>query len=177
MVLAERLNEERGTTLGEAIATLRALFESSDAPKGPDARIEAAIDRLEKNVAAKRGERTYVIDVDVKGRTRESALRVASALADAFLAAQTRIADDLAKKSDVFLDAKIADLRARVEEAERKAQAFRQSHGLVVTEGRISSEQQLKDANTALVAAQGKLDVLADVPDGHASLFHAADDL
>ena len=28
-----------------------------------------------------------------------------------------------------------------------------------------------------VVAAQGKLDVLADVPDGHAGLFHAADDL
>lgn len=155
-VEAERLQDERGSFLGELLATIRALFEPSDGPSGPDARIEKAVDRLEKDVSTKRGERTYVIDVDVKGRTREKAVRTAQALADAFIAAQARMADDVAKKSDAFLDAKIADLRARVEDAERKAQAYRQSHGLVLTEGRTSPEQRLKDANSALVAAQGK---------------------
>jgi uncharacterized protein involved in exopolysaccharide biosynthesis len=155
-VEAAGLQEERGSALGELVASLRGIFERSDAPRGPEARIEAAVDRLEKSVTTKRGERTYVIDVDVKGRTRESAVRVAAAIADAFIAAQSRIADDLAKKNDVFFDAKIADLRARVEEAERKAQAYRQSRGLVVTDGRSSPEQRLKDANSALVAAQGK---------------------
>ena len=155
-VESERLQEERGSALGELLASLRALFEPADAPRGPEARIEAAVDRLEKDVSTKRGERTYVIDVDVKGRTRDKAVRTAQAIADAFMAAQARMADDLAKKSDVFLDAKIVDLRRRVEEAERKAQEYRQSRGLVVTEGRSSPEQRLKDANTALVAAQGK---------------------
>jgi uncharacterized protein involved in exopolysaccharide biosynthesis len=156
VVEREGLHEERGSFLGELLATLKSLFDSAAGPRGPDAKIEAAVDRLEKNIAAKRGERSYVVDIEVRGRTRDSALRVAAALADEFLAAQSGIGDDLDRKSDRFLDAKVADLRARVDEAERKAQTYRQTHGLVVSDGRVSSEQRLKDANTALVAAQGK---------------------
>jgi polysaccharide biosynthesis transport protein len=154
-----KVAEKQG--LGEAtggglFSELKAALSGADSGSSREARLEAAVDGLEKAIVVKRSERTYVVDVEVKRPTREKAVRMAQDLADAFFAAQTRLSDDIIDKQNAWLDAKVKDLRARVEEAERRAQDYRDQHSLVVTDGRTSPEQRLKDANTALVAAQGK---------------------
>ena len=54
----------------------------------------------------------------------------------------------------------------------------RVAHLLHLREQHVALVREHLEARVdGVVAAQGELDVLADVPDGHASLFHAADDL
>ncbi len=117
---------------------------------------QKAIDSLETVIAAKRSERSYVIDVEVKAKTREKAEGIAQSLVDSFFAAKQRLDDGTVDKQRSWLDRKIADLRIRVEEAERKAQDYRDRNALVVSNGRTSPEQRLNNANAALVAAQSR---------------------
>ena len=48
------------------------------------------------------------------------------------------------------------DLRARVEEAERRVEDYRKAKALQSSDGHLPPEQQLKDANTALIETRGK---------------------
>ncbi|MFV0282117.1 MAG: GumC family protein [Rhodoblastus sp.] len=121
-----------------------------------DTRRFAAAEGLEKSIAIKRSERNYVIDVEVKGATREKAIAAAQSLADAYLAAKANLTDDVFNRERSAIDRKLDDLRVRMEAADRKAQDYRDKNELVVSDGRTSPETRLKDANAALVAAQGR---------------------
>ena len=150
----QHLADEAPGLIGSILETLRAI--SGGAAPGADTRRQAAAERLEKAVAMKRSERNYVIDVEVKGRTRQKAIAIAQSLADAYLAAKSRLTDEVSDRERELIDRKLRDLRTRVEAAERKAQEYRDKNELVVSDGRTSPEQRLKDANSALVVAQGK---------------------
>ena len=157
VVDAQRLADGGETGLfGEVAAALKSMFGGPSPDAARDTRREAAIDRLERAIAVKRSEKSYVVDVDVKGPTREKSVALAQALADAFFAAQTQLSDDVVDKERAWLERKTRELRARVERAEQEAQEYRDKNTLVVSDGRSSPEQRLKDANTALVTAQGK---------------------
>jgi len=150
----QHLADEPIGIVGAVVEALRSI--TGGAAPTSDTRRQAAAERLDKAIAMKRSERNYVIDVEVKGRTRQKAIAVAQSLADAYLAAKLRLTDDVSDRERALIDRKLNDLRTRVEAAERKAQEYRNENDLVVTDGRSSPEQQLKDANSALVVAQGK---------------------
>lgn len=147
----QRLADQPPGVIGTILEALRGA-----AAGGVDLRRQSAAEALEKAISMKRSERNYVIDIEVKGRTRQQAIAIAQSLADAYLAAKNRLTDDISDRERAGIDRKLVDLRGRVEAAERKAQDYREKNELVVSEGRSSPEQRLKDANTALVVAQGK---------------------
>ena len=150
----QRLADEPPGLIGSLFEVVRSITGAA-APTAEVRRLAAA-EKLAKSVSMKRSERNYVIDVEVKGRTRQKALALAQALADAYLAAKARLTDDVSDRERAAIDRKLNDLRVRVEVAERNAQDYRDKHELVVSEGRSSPEQRLKDANSALVVAHGK---------------------
>lgn len=122
----------------------------------PDARLEGLVVALGDRISVKRSERNYIIDVEVRAASPAKAEHLAQGLADAFFAEQSALGDQVVAKQSAWLDARIADLQPRVEEADKRAQAYREANAIVLADGRISPEQQLKDANDALVAARGK---------------------
>ncbi|HMN70622.1 MAG TPA: GumC family protein [Rhodoblastus sp.] len=148
------LASEPPGVLGAILEAVRG--KTGGAAAGVDMQRQLAAERLEKAIAMKRSERNYVIDIEVKGRTRQQAIAIAQSLADAYLAAKNRLVDDVSDREREAIDRKLKELRARLEAAERAAQEYREKNELVVSDGRTSPEQRLKDANTALVAAQGK---------------------
>ena len=122
----------------------------------PDERVDAVVIALSDRISVKRGERSYIADVEVRAATPAKAVQLARGLADAFFAEQAALSDQVVAKQSNWLDARIAELQPRAQEAERRAQAYREANAIVLSDGRISPEQQLKDANDALVAARGK---------------------
>lgn len=150
----QRLADEPPGLLGSLFEVVRSV--TGAAAPSAEVRRLAAAEKLEKSISMKRSERNYVIDVEVKGRTRQKAIAIAQALADAYLAAKARLTDDVSDRERAAIDRKLEDLRTRVEAAERKAQDYRDKNELVVSDGRSSPEQRLKDANSALVVAHGK---------------------
>jgi uncharacterized protein involved in exopolysaccharide biosynthesis/Mrp family chromosome partitioning ATPase len=146
--------EFRPGLIGLFIGRLTSLWRAPAAD--PDARLDAVVVALGDRISVKRSERNYIADVEVRAATPAKAERLAQGLADAFFAEQAAMSDQVVAKQSAWLDARIAALQPRAEEAERRAQAYRETNAIVLSDGRISPEQQLKDANDALVAARGK---------------------
>lgn len=151
--LASDLANAQGM-ISQLIAAITGLVVGKSS--APDSQIQALTETLAREITMKRGERSYVIDIDVKGRTPDKAVALAKALVDAYFANQAAMSADIAARQTEWLEGRLADLRGRVETAERRAQDYRDEQSLVSSEGRLSPEQQLKDANDALVAARGK---------------------
>jgi len=146
--------EFRPGLIGLFVDSLTSLWRT---PAGdPDARLEAVVVALGDRISVKRSERNYIADVEVRAATPAKAETLAQALADAFFGEQAALSDQVVAKQSAWLDARIAELQPRAEDAERRAQAYRETNAIVLSDGRISPEQQLKDANDALVAARGK---------------------
>ena len=144
--------EFRPGLIGLFVGSLTSLWRT---PAGdPDARLDVVA--LGDRISVKRSERNYIADVEVRAATPAKAEHLAQGLADAFFAEQAALSDQVVAKQSAWLDARIAELQPRTEEAERRAQAYRETNAIVLSDGRISPEQQLKDANDALVVARGK---------------------
>jgi uncharacterized protein involved in exopolysaccharide biosynthesis/Mrp family chromosome partitioning ATPase len=146
--------EFRPGLIGLFVGSLTSLWRAPAAD--PDARLDAAVVALGDRISVKRSERNYIADVEVRAATPAKAERLAQGVADAFFAEQAALSDQVVAKQSAWLDGRIAELQPRVEESERRAQAYRETNAIVLSDGRISPEQQLKDANDALVVARGK---------------------
>jgi uncharacterized protein involved in exopolysaccharide biosynthesis len=144
----------RPGVLREILSALTGFLHS--APPSAEARTEALVESLGRAISVQRSERNYIIDVEVRAGAPARAETIARGLADAYFASQVEMSNATAAKQSAWLDAKLSDLRARVEAAERRAQDYRDAQSIVVSDGHVSPEQQLKTANDALVAARGK---------------------
>jgi uncharacterized protein involved in exopolysaccharide biosynthesis len=109
-------------------------------------------------ITVKRSDKSYVIDVEVRASQPEKAERLAHALAKAYFDSQEELGGDVSAKETKWLDAKIAELRNRLQEAEARVQEYRKKNAIVISEGLTPAEQQLKTADAALVAARNKRD-------------------
>ncbi|GJD95307.1 GumC family protein [Methylobacterium iners] len=112
-----------------------------------------ALDSLRLKLTVKRAERTFVIDAAVQTWDPEKSARIANAIADAYIAEEANARTEAARRASDALSGRLADLRRGVEEAERKLVRYRQDNKLVMTSGRLLTDQQLGDLNQQLVAA------------------------
>lgn len=132
---------------------LKSLF--GGAPQRPPSEIQLA-EALSKVITVKRADKSYVIDLEVRASQPEKAERLAEALAKAFLEANGDLQNSISDQETKWLDLRIDDLRRRLEAAEARVHQYRASNAIVVTDGLTPSEDQLKDADAALVNARGK---------------------
>ncbi|MBL8589042.1 MAG: GumC family protein [Methylobacteriaceae bacterium] len=115
-----------------------------------------ALESLQRAVTVKRSERTYVIDVEVATREADKSARIANAIARAYVADLQAANDAYAARSAEWLRTRIAELQQRVQEAERRAQSFREANDLVSANGKSVNEQDLADLSQQLTEARAK---------------------
>ena len=115
-----------------------------------------ALTELRRRVVVKRDERTYVVEVDVTTRSPEKSARIANAIAEAYLAEQTQIRADAARQVSQSLSARLADLRDRLRQAEKKVEDYRAANNMIGSNGQLVTEQQLTEMNAQLVAARAR---------------------
>jgi uncharacterized protein involved in exopolysaccharide biosynthesis/Mrp family chromosome partitioning ATPase len=134
-------------------------FMNSAAGEGMDRSAAAravALEALRKSVSVRRSERTYVMEIRAQSRDAGTAVKIADALAQAYIAGQ---AEDLAARSRTVneaLSARLSALRDDLRKAEDKLQAFRTKNGLVGAQGTLVAEQQLQEMSLRLVQAQSR---------------------
>lgn len=114
-----------------------------------------ALAALDRTVAVRRGERTFVIDISATAREAEKAAQIANALAEAYLEDQAAIRADAAQRATAALTGRLEELRSRLRAAEDKAEKFKETHNIVGLGGNKSlSEEQLALNATQLAAAR-----------------------
>jgi uncharacterized protein involved in exopolysaccharide biosynthesis len=117
-----------------------------------------ALAALDKAVAVRRGERTFVIDITVTSREAAKAARIANALATTYLDNQASVRADAAQRATGALTSRLEELRNRLRIAEDKAEKYKESNNIVgLGAGRSMSEEQLSLNNAQLVAARTRV--------------------
>jgi succinoglycan biosynthesis transport protein ExoP len=116
----------------------------------------AALRQLQKNVAAKRSERTYVVDLTVDTADPQKSARIANAIAQAYLDEQTAARAETARRVTDSLSARLSELRERVRDAEEQVERYKREHNIVGASGRLVDEQQLTELNNQLGMAKAR---------------------
>ena len=111
---------------------------------------------LAPRITVLRSERTYIADVQVTASDPVKAARLANAVARAYLADQQAARNQSAERDSDWVRDQIATMQASLQDAERKAEAYRRDHGIIGANGKLLNEQDLADAATALAAAQAR---------------------
>ena len=117
-----------------------------------------ALAALDKNVAVRRGERTFVIDISVTSREAAKAARIANALAAAYLDDQASVRADAAQRATSALTGRLEELRNRLRIAEEKAEKYKEANSIVgVGGGKSITDDQLALNNAQLVALRTRV--------------------
>ncbi len=116
-----------------------------------------AVQALARAVVVKRSERTYVIDVEVSARDPAKAARLANSVADAYLADQLDARATVVRGDAKWLDQRIGELQARVQDAENHAQAYRAEHAITDANGKSVGDQELFDLANTLTQARARV--------------------
>ncbi|HLH98878.1 MAG TPA: GumC family protein [Xanthobacteraceae bacterium] len=162
VVETEKLANDRefnsgGSSRLEALISLLKLslgFRASAKPAtDPEA---AAVRGLQRDVTAKRTERTYVVDLAVETADPEKSARLANAIVAAYFAEQSAAHTEAARRVAESLTSRLAELRERVRRSEEAVEHYKSEQGIVGASGRLVDEQQLTELNNQLTAAQAR---------------------
>ncbi len=120
-----------------------------------DARL-AALRQLQRDVGAKRTERTYVVDLTVETSNAEKSARLANAIVAAYFSEQSAAHTEAARRVAESLTSRLAELRERVRHAEEEVERYKAEQGIVGASGRLVDEQQLTELNNQVTSAQAR---------------------
>ncbi|WP_158258689.1 GumC family protein [Rhodopila globiformis] len=112
--------------------SLLPFLPAPDVSTGPQARERRALERLTKAVRVEREGTTYVLTVAVSARSPQRAQQLARAVADAYLKDQIDTKILAAQQDTDWLNARLSELRQKLEDSERKVEAVRTKYGLEV---------------------------------------------
>ncbi|MFT4115733.1 AAA family ATPase [Bradyrhizobium sp.] len=139
--------------LGTIIGKIMSPFESGEAPS--QERIEhAAVELIQKNLRVERVLTTYVLSLSYKARTPDKAVKVANAIADAYIVGALEAKYQSTKRATEWLQQRSIELSEQATASDRAVQSFKAEHNIVGTSRGLMSEQQLSDLNTQLVQAR-----------------------
>lgn len=114
-----------------------------------------AIRTVIRSLGVERVGRTYVLNVYYTSQDPYLSQKIAGAVADAYLVDKLNSKYEATRRASEWMQARIDELKQKALETDLSVQKFRSENGLVQSsEGRLLSEQQLSETNTALSAAQ-----------------------
>jgi succinoglycan biosynthesis transport protein ExoP len=140
-----------GIGLGDGIRFIMSLF-------GGETPVETAnretLTNLRDAVSINRTTRTFVVNIGVEARSAQKAAMLANEVTQAFVAEQGSISSDKARDANEALTGRLGELQAKVEAAERSIERYRLENGLMTTQGRLLSEDELATASAQLAEAR-----------------------
>jgi len=156
LVADPEFNPRAGSKMATLVSLLEAAvgFKSKPAPTNDPA--SGALRQLQRDVTAKRTERTYVVDLTVESSNAAKSARLANAVVQAYFAEQSAAHTEAARRVTESLTSRLTELRERVRHAEEEVERYKAEQGIVGTSGHLVDEQQLSDLNNQLSAAQAR---------------------
>jgi succinoglycan biosynthesis transport protein ExoP len=115
------------------------------------------IKKLRDAMNVERVNRTYVLSISVSSKDPGKAVRLANAVANAFVVDQVDARYEAAKHASAWLSERIEELRLQVRASEENVAKFRRENNLIATssEGKTTiTDQQLSELNEKLISAR-----------------------
>ena len=113
------------------------------------------IAELEGGLDVRRIGRSYVIDIDYTSPDRLAAAEFANAFAQGYISDQLEARFASMKQASGWLEKRISELKQKSMSSDLAVQRFKSEHGLLTTDGRLVSDQQLSELSSQLITAQG----------------------
>jgi uncharacterized protein involved in exopolysaccharide biosynthesis len=150
-----------------ALVSLAASFLGSD-DEEPSRRIVLA--NLRDAVSVSREASTFVVNVTVRSLDPEKSARIANAIVGNYLDNEAMARAGLLERTTTALSARIDDLRADLDQAERAVERFKAENGIIGASGQLIGENQLlafaerlTEAQTARVALESRMESVRSV--------------
>ncbi|WP_048709866.1 GNVR domain-containing protein [Microvirga massiliensis] len=126
-----------------------------DPAQEQEARRWAAVYRLLGKTTITRLGKTYIITVSVEATDPDQAVRIANAYVEAYLADQLDAKYDVTRRANVWLQARLDELRQQSVQSDLAVQQFRAANQLIAVGGQLVSESQLAELSTQVSMARG----------------------
>lgn len=110
------------------------------------------LNHLYEVVNVNRDEKTFIFSISAETRDPEKSARLANLVSDAFQRELASMQSEAVRRTSDELSSRLADLRMKLEEAEKAAESFRNSNDLVNVDGRLIADNDLKLLNEKLSA-------------------------
>ena len=157
-IARERLDtdpEFGGASIGLAGYLRDALASVGIGIDGSDPQLKA-LRQLKKRIGVKRSDKAFVAEVYVTSERPEKSVRIADAVAQAYLDDQTESRAAAAGRASAALGGRLDALRTRVQEAEDRVVQYKEEHKLIAAGNVLVSDQQLSEMTLQLNTARGK---------------------
>ena len=142
--------------LGNPISILRALLSSGESGGEGDNRRALAVGNLAESLTVERGGKTFVVVITAKTQNPEKSALIANTLTEVFLQTYGEIQSDTAGRAADELTSRLAQLRADLEAAERKVEAYKSENDIVDAQGRLISDDEMVKLNEQLSIARAR---------------------
>ncbi len=130
------------------------LFRKPQAPPTETELENAAVGMVTRSMKVTRIGVTYVFQVEFTSTNAEKSMRIANALADAYMDSQLQARYDSTRRTASWLQDRLKLLREETSAAEGAVQRYKAENNIVDTARGLMSDQQLADANAQLAAAR-----------------------
>jgi len=136
-----------------------------------------ALGALAQRVATTADEKSFVATLQVSSESTDKAILLSEGIVRAFQAELADAEADGASRAAAAIDDRLAELKAGVQAAEEKVEAYKRSNNLSASGGQLVSDQtmtqlnaQVVEAQSRVIAAQAAYDTLVSAgPDASAS--------
>jgi polysaccharide biosynthesis transport protein len=149
--LAERLGLAR---LGRAIDNSATSIGGTEEDK--DEKLDRAADELRRRLQV--GQEAYIISVSTTSQDPIKAQRIASTIANDYLASQREARQEALQRVAVWLKGRVDDLQSRVLDTESAIEKLKAETGIRDTGFNDGTEQQIGELNTQLMSARAEVD-------------------
>ena len=114
----------------------------------------SALDALNRHVAVKKTDRSFIVDIDVWSKDPAKAAMLANALAQAYLTESRNSQATAARRATTDLSGRLMELKERLRKAENALAVYKAQNNFVGTQDTLISDQQLSASNQRLAAAR-----------------------
>lgn len=142
--------------IGSFVSGLRSLISRGDGADDPGRRHALAVIHLAESLSVTRGGRTFVVMVGATTNDPEKSALIANTTAEVFLQQYGLIQSGTAGRAAAELTGKLDELRAAVETAERRVEAFKAENDLIDAQGRLITDDEILRLNEQLAVARAR---------------------
>ncbi|ABD86246.1 GumC family protein [Rhodopseudomonas palustris] len=136
----------------------------------------AVLEILNRHIAVKRADRSFIVDIDVWSRDPAKAALLANTISAAYLAESRQSQAAAARRATTDLSGRLKELQARLRSAENALAVYKAQNNFVGTQDTLVSDQQLSASTQRLAAARAQtLDAQARYDQMESSRRAAAD--
>ncbi|KJC36464.1 polysaccharide biosynthesis tyrosine autokinase [Bradyrhizobium sp. LTSP857] len=146
---------DSGGLIGNVVGAVFSLI-SSPTPPSEYQQLRKALGRFAKNLAVKRVGLSYVIEISYRSTSADRAAQISNAVAEAYIVDSLEAKYNASRRAAVWLQDRMKELRVQASAAERGVADYKAKNNIVDAGGRLLSEQQLAEINSALTVARAQ---------------------